>query len=194
MDDVPPKNLFEPHARSNLVTVPCCFKCNNSASMDDQYFLVFIGFREDAKQEPEHHKLWQKALRTLKRKEASKFRQRVTSGIKFVQPVTPMGIILPRALSVHIDGSRLPDTHRVIAYDELALGHAPIDRSNDVFHIRALISTLLQNTPRKTIGKVFGYHWVPKPAEPATTMWLLDFFDGIPFFCMTQPTGNNLLR
>ena len=68
MDHVPPENLFEPHDKSNLVTVPCCFKCNNSASMDDQYFLVFIGLREDAKQKPEHHKLWQKAHRTLKRR------------------------------------------------------------------------------------------------------------------------------
>lgn len=102
MDHVPPKTLFEPHDKSNLVTVPCCFRCNNSASMDDQYFLVFIGLREDATQEPEHHKLWQKAHRTLKKKEASKFRQKVTSKIKFVQPVTPMGINSPPALSVPV--------------------------------------------------------------------------------------------
>src|ERR1700745_17479 len=65
MDHVPPENLFEPHDKSNLVTVACGFKYNNAASMDDQYFLVFIGLREDAKQKPEHHKLWQKAHRTL---------------------------------------------------------------------------------------------------------------------------------
>src|SRR5271157_204054 len=89
MDHVPPKNLFEPHARTNLVTVPCCRNCNNAASDDDQYFLVFIALREGAKLQPEHDKLWQKLLRTLRRKEASKFRLQITSKIKFVQPVTP---------------------------------------------------------------------------------------------------------
>jgi hypothetical protein len=180
--------------------------------MDDQYFLFFIGLREDAKQKSERHKLWQKARRTLKKKEASKFRQKVTAKIKFVQPVTPMGIILPRALSIPIDGarvnetvmriakglyfhetgSRLPGTHRVIAQDELALQNAPLERMEYVSEIRTLISQL-QTMPRKTVGTVFAYHWDSKPAEPATTMWLLNFFDGIRFFCITQPTGNHLL-
>jgi hypothetical protein len=212
MDHVPPKTLFEPHDQSKLVTVPCCRQCNQSASKDDQYFLLFVAFREEAKQKPERDKLWQKACRTLQRKEASKFRQKVTSKIKFVQPVTPTGIILPLALSIPIDGSRvievvirivkglcfhetktrLPDTHRVIPHDVLALQNAPIERMRQLSQIGTLISQL-QTTPRKTIGKVFAYHWAWNPAEPATTMWLLDFFDGIRFFCVTQPTGDNLL-
>jgi hypothetical protein len=212
MDHVPPGNLFEPYEKSNLVTVPCCRRCNNSASMDDQYFLVSIALREGARQKPEHDNLWRKALRTLQKKQASKFRLKVTSKIKFVQPVTPTGIILPPALSIPIDGlrvievvirivkglyfhetqTRLSDTHRVIAHDELALQNPPIERIKEICQLRALIGQL-QTTPRKSIGKVFAYHWASKPAEPATTMWLLDFFDGIRFFCITQPTGNNLL-
>jgi hypothetical protein len=67
MDHVPPESLFEAHLRSNLITVPCCRECNNAASKDDQYFLVFIALREDAKLKTEHDRLWQKARRTLKR-------------------------------------------------------------------------------------------------------------------------------
>lgn len=212
MDHVPPANLFEPQDKSYLITVPCCRKCNNSASMDDQYFLVFIGLREDAKQKLEHDKLWQKARRTLQKKQASKFRQKVTSKIKLIQQVTPAGTILSPAMSISIDGlrvigvvirivkglyfheaqTRLPDTHRVIAHDELALQKPPTERMKEASQIRTLISQL-QTMPRKTVGKVFAYHWDSKPAEPATTMWLLDFFDGIRFFCITQPTGNHLL-
>jgi hypothetical protein len=207
MEHVVPKSLFEP-PRSNLITVPCCFKCNNSASKDDQYFLVFLGLREDAKQKLEHHRLWQKAHRTLKQKEASPFRRKVISKIKFIQPVTPMGIILPPALSVPIDGPRvigtvirivkglyfherrirLPDTHRVIAHDVLALQNPPLERMRELYEIGSLIGSL-QTTPRKIVGKVFAYHWASNPAEPTNTMWLLDFFDGIRFFCVTQPTG-----
>jgi hypothetical protein len=214
MDHVPPKTLFEPDEKSDLVTVPCCFKCNNSVSKDDQYFLVFIGLREDAKQKPEHHRISQKAHRTLQRKQAFKFRQKVTSKIKFVQPVTPMGIILPPALSIPIDGlrvigtvirivkglyfhetqKRLPDTHHVIPHDELALHNALVERISDVSQIRTLISDLQTSSPRKTVGKVFAYHCASNPAKPAVTIWLLDFFDGIRFFCIARPSGNNLLR
>jgi len=212
MDHVPPANLFEAYEESNLVTVPCCRKCNSSASKDDQYFLVFIALREDAKQKPEHDRLWQKARRTLQRKEASKFRQRVTSRIKFVQPVTPTGFILPLALSIPIDGlrvievvihivkglyfhetkTRLPDTYRVIAHDVLALQNPPLERMRELSQIGTLIGQL-QTTPRKIVGKAFAYHWASNPAERTNTMWLLDFFDGIRFFCIKQPTGNNLL-
>jgi hypothetical protein len=212
MDHVPPENLFEPHAGSNLITVPCCRSCNSAASKDDQYFLVFIGLREGAKLKPEHDRIWQKVRRTLKRKEASKFRQNVTSKIRFVNPVTATGIILPPALSVPTDGlrvaetvnrfvkglyfhekrTRLPDTHLVISHDELALQNPPIERTKEISQFCNLI-TQVQTTPRKTVGTVFAYHWASNPAQPANTIWLLDFFGGIRFFCITQPSGNNLL-
>jgi hypothetical protein len=212
MDHVPPENLFEPHEGSNLITVPCCRSCNGAASKDDQYFLVFIGLREGAKLKPEHDRLWQKVRRTLKRKEASKFRQNVTSKIRFVSPVTATGIILPPALSVPINGlrvaetvnrfvkglychetrRRLPDTHLVISHDELALQNPPIERTKEISQFRNLI-TQLQTTPRKTVCTVFAYHWASNPAQSANTIWLLDFFGGIRFFCITQPSGSNLL-
>jgi hypothetical protein len=72
----------------------------------------------------------------LKRQEASKFRQSITSGIRFVQPVTPAGVILPPDLSIRVDpprvvevlirivkglylretGHRLPSTRYVLPY------------------------------------------------------------------------------
>jgi hypothetical protein len=51
----------------------------------------------------------------------------------------------------------------------------------------------LTATPVKRIGGVFAYRWALKPADPATSMWLLDFFDGIRFFCKSAPTEDNLL-
>jgi hypothetical protein len=155
-------------------------------------------------------------MRTLKRREASKFRQRITSKIKFVQPVTPTGVILPRALSIPIEGlrvievvirivmglyfhetgNRLANTHRVIVCDELALLHAlrnvASGRVQNLSPIPNLIKDV-ETTPRKTIGKIFSYNWASNPVDAANSIWLLDFFSGIPFFCITQPSGNYLL-
>jgi hypothetical protein len=71
MDHVPPKNLFEAQAQSQLLTVPACRSCNNSASKDDEYFLVVMALRSDATLRPEHPNLWQKALRLLRRDRAA---------------------------------------------------------------------------------------------------------------------------
>ena len=136
-----------------------------------------------------------------------------TSGIRFVQQTTPAGIILSPALSVPIDGlrviavvvrivkglyfhetkTRLPGTHQVIAYDELGLRNPPIERVREIAQVGTLVNQL-RTTPRKAIGNVFAFYWASKPGEPATTMWHLDFFDGIRFFCVTRPTGSNLLH
>ena len=216
MDHVPPENLFEPGQKSNLVTVPCCRQCNNAACKDDQYFLIFLAFRREAKQKREHDRLWRKAMRTLRRNEASKFRQNVTSKIRFLQPVTPAGLILPRAISIPVDlrrvveviirivrglyfhetSKRFANTHSVIVYDELATLQALRNVAPGPGQNLSLIPTWIRDvekTPRKAIGNIFSYHQAPFPVDPANSMWLLDFFSGIRFFCVTQPTGSYLL-
>lgn len=42
-DHVPPKLLLERPFPNNLRTVPSCFRCNNRASLDEQYFLAMLG-------------------------------------------------------------------------------------------------------------------------------------------------------
>jgi hypothetical protein len=155
-------------------------------------------------------------LRTLKRQEASKFRQSITSGIKSVQPVTPAGVVLPPALSIRVDpprvvevlirivkglylhetGHRLPSTHYVLPYDELAVLHCLQNVNPRPSHDYSLFPTLIRetaNTPRKAIGNIFAYHYASNTAYRANSLWLLDFFSGIRLFCIIQPTGNYLL-
>lgn len=38
-DHIPSKNLLEKPYPNNLLTVPCCQRCNNSFSIDEEYFL-----------------------------------------------------------------------------------------------------------------------------------------------------------
>jgi hypothetical protein len=216
MDHVPPESLFERGQRSNLITVPCCYRCNNTASREDQYFLVYLAFRQNAGQRSEHDRLWAKMLRTLKRQQASKFRQNITSGIKFVQPVTPAGVILPPALSIRVDpprvvevlirivkglylretGWRLPNTHHVLPYDELAILHCLQSVKPPPAQDYSLFPPLIrevESTPRRTVGNIFAYNCASNTLYGGNSLWLLDFFYGTRFFCIVQPTGNYLL-
>jgi hypothetical protein len=47
-DHVPPKNLFPTPRPANLITVPCCRKCNESFSGLDEQFRAFITAAADA--------------------------------------------------------------------------------------------------------------------------------------------------
>lgn len=42
-DHIPPKSIFNKPRPSNLVTVPSCFACNNSASSIDEKFKTYLG-------------------------------------------------------------------------------------------------------------------------------------------------------
>ena len=44
-DHIPPKAIFNKPRPSNLVTVPCCFECNNDASKTDERFKTYIGLQ-----------------------------------------------------------------------------------------------------------------------------------------------------
>lgn len=41
-DHLPPKGFFPPPLPSNLITVPCCKKCNESFSLDDEAFRILV--------------------------------------------------------------------------------------------------------------------------------------------------------
>jgi hypothetical protein len=41
-DHIPPKNLFKPPLPTNLITIAACLNCNNSYSLDEEYFRVCV--------------------------------------------------------------------------------------------------------------------------------------------------------
>ena len=42
-DHVPPRGIFSEPRPSDLITVPCCGKCNNQFSTEDEWFRTLIG-------------------------------------------------------------------------------------------------------------------------------------------------------
>ncbi len=42
-DHVPPKAIFNKPRPDDLITVPCCFECNNQASSFDEKFKAYLG-------------------------------------------------------------------------------------------------------------------------------------------------------
>jgi hypothetical protein len=212
-DHVPPKGLFEPFAQCQLITVPCCKQCNNAASKDDEYFIVYVAFRDSAKGNPQRDRLFKKVISKLEHTRKRKLSKGLLSDIRVIRRTTPTGIILPAALAMpinglrirnvvnrivkgiyfHETGSRLPETHRVISYDELGFNNPSLELALYLTGIREFIGHL-HTRPKKTIGNVFGYRWDSNPVDSANTMWFLEFFESIRFFCTSDLNGENLLQ
>jgi hypothetical protein len=67
VDHIPPKNLFPDPKPSNLITVPCCLRCNQKAAKDDEYFRTVITMREDIAKHPEAMRVLPAVQRGLRR-------------------------------------------------------------------------------------------------------------------------------
>ncbi|MFD1628111.1 hypothetical protein [Azospirillum griseum] len=66
-DHVPPKSIFPPGDRKDLVTVPACEKCNGGASSLDEEFKAMLNLKAGS-EHPASRSLWDgSTLRGIKR-------------------------------------------------------------------------------------------------------------------------------
>lgn len=57
-DHVPPRNLFIKPYPPNLVTVPACKNCNESYSLDDEYFRIAVTAEANRNKHPIGSEIW----------------------------------------------------------------------------------------------------------------------------------------
>ncbi len=81
-DHVPPRNLFGRKPNANLVTVPCCSKCNGLASKDDEYFRRTLALRHDVSETPIGKQLAGAVFRSLRNPKQKAFTQSFLRGVK----------------------------------------------------------------------------------------------------------------
>lgn len=62
-DHIPPKALFPEPRPSNMLTVPCCRKCNKSFSKDDEYFRTTLVSHVSVDTDPNAQAVNEKLLR-----------------------------------------------------------------------------------------------------------------------------------
>jgi hypothetical protein len=72
-DHAPPKCLFGRPLPENLITVPCCSRCNASFAKDDEYFRAVLLIREGVYSHPEAQKSRGALLRSLAHPEGAGF-------------------------------------------------------------------------------------------------------------------------
>jgi hypothetical protein len=111
-DHVPPRGLFLDPPPRNLITVPACLRCNNSASTDDELFriVVSIGAGMDT---PESRALWDDKIFPGLRKNR-RVAKDLGGSMRRVPVHHPDGAYLGEATAVHLDAPS-HDRSRAIA-------------------------------------------------------------------------------
>ena len=198
-DHIPPKSLFAKPRPKNLITVPCCRKCNNSASKDDEYFVTTIVLRRDAGEHPEAKRVSDRVWRSLRKPEAKGLNKLLLGDVEglfylnkqgFYEPTAGYNVDLQRLDRVASRivkglfwseyGERLPEDYDAWAFNDS--GIQGMDE-NQLGILRAVLggkSTIVGN-------KVFRYWNSIVPEDKYSSAWILRFFESVYFMCFTLP-------
>jgi len=200
-DHIPPKGLFaKPHPH-DLITVPCCFKCNNAPSKDDEYFRLALSLRHDVDRS-QAQEASESALRSLGRKEQRKFTHSFLSSTREVVFFSEGGLYLGRGGSYDVDLIRLNSVatrivrglfhHHFAKFipfpgyvDAWCIDGFP-QHSEGLSKVKGIITELLSDVPTVIANGAFKY-WFRSIGEPAdlASIWYMLFFSRVGFFGMT---------
>lgn len=198
-DHIPPRNLFSLPRPNNLITVPSCKECNNSSSKHDEYFRMALALHGRALAHPALRTLWPAMSRALANprsqgfawgvsKRTSRKAVRLPSGeeryhIQHHVDEMRLGPVIDRitmGLYYHHFGERLPDTHQPVGVMEYRM---------DVLHAEDLAEMARKEPLHDVGGGVFQYHYF-RPndqKDPGMSVWLMRFFEDVPFLTVTIP-------
>ena len=97
-DHLPPKSIFPKPRPSNLITVPSCADCNNSASELDENFRLYLALHVGDLEDKLTAAYFYEALRTYKHNK--KLQREILGIVELVDLKTPSGINLGLGMKV----------------------------------------------------------------------------------------------
>ena len=106
-DHVPPRGLFPKPWPSDFITVPSCDPCNGGASLDDEFFRVFLTLREESGVRSDAAAVLQTTMRGLHRPEYQGLRTTILSSLREVEHISPNGLYLGHIRQYSVERRRI---------------------------------------------------------------------------------------
>lgn len=203
-DHIPPSNLFAQPRPSNLITVPACDRCNNAASLDDEYFRLAITTGIDPAKFPNEFDLSLEAIHKLSDPQKRGLAKTMLSNFSKRPLPTPAGLYLGEAGALSIDaarirrvvsrvvrglffhhlGKRLSSTHTISVLSDWLSPDLP---DKELLAEVQVVPDFLNSAEAREIGSgVFCYRYRILEEEPDGSIWWLCFYDHHRFLCSTQ--------
>jgi len=187
-DHVPPRALFSRPRPGNLVTVPCCRRCNSEWSIHDEYFRFVIMLGIDSAKFPNESADSVRAINSLRRLASAGFAQGLlrsyeSSPARLNIDRGRIEVVLhriARGLFYHQTRTRLP---QAVPFDFSEIVD-PAKMSSVGRERMCLLEARLVTIGRGNFRYAFELWPGPDPFE---TIWLMRFYDHRTFFCFTSP-------
>ncbi len=178
-DHIPPKSIFTRPRPSDLITVPCCFKCNNDASKTDEGFMAYLGMHV-ARQGGEAERLFKEAVLATA-KHNNKLRKTILQSMSPIEYTANSGEVrtgaavpwdneahdatidrMIRGLFFYHYGKIIADRVKITTY----WLNKPIDHFDEKLYTNSIASGLFKYQYNKAIDAEFD------------SMWLFNFYEG----------------
>lgn len=180
-DHVPPKCLFPDPKPTDLVTVPACASCNNSFSLDDEYFRICA--LTQAHEDPVGQKLWEEKVVGSTLKRSPRLKRVMLNSITTVEMRSSAGLYLGRAPGLKFDRNRIDRVLKKIVCG-LLWHHYKVKPGSDINFLiwkdpdlSSVLHILTSETNLSSIGDgVFQYRHSTAVEDPEQSVWFLRFY------------------
>jgi hypothetical protein len=154
-EHVPPRNLFPQPRPSDLITVPCCAKCNHDAHKDDEYLRLAVSGYYNTNQLGK--RIWkEKAVgSTLRKKRLRGSVDAMAKSFKKIALITPRGV--EDALEVMIKKAPVNRSLVRITAGLLSILYPEIDRNELSFTMTQLDQFKLNDAGFRQIQRMLRY-------------------------------------
>jgi hypothetical protein len=195
-DHLPPDNIFPSPKPSNLITFKSCDLHNKEQSMDDEYFGIII--KTASSESPIAKSMIEdKVVRGFKRRPNLLLSMLKRS--RYVDIVTPSGIIIDKRPAIEYDRSRINNvvTRMTKGYyykytgnrlpDDYSIKVFKINPSLDAVHLE-LLSRIRLNT---IVADVFSLKYQIDKDDPCFSVWFFFFYNLTLLISLTVKNNDN---
>jgi len=203
-DHVPPKCLFPPDTRINLIKVNACSICHDSYKLDDEYFRVTLSIRDDLPEGPDAQFLRDQTRKTLRNPAAAAFREAIRAATLKVPRHSQSGIYLGHAMALKIDAVRVTRTaERIVRglYSKLFAHPLPqryelevslLDLQRDMSalqnpEVQELLMLLGEHGKHRAFGQVLDVWYAKADDEAHSSLWVVRLHGAFGFLGFTVP-------
>jgi len=191
-EHIPPKNLFPPGYRDDLISVPACDSCNKSYTLDDEYFRDVLARWEKVINQPSSQYIQKNFLASLKKPQQRGKLIQLYDSLTTVDVTTKAGIFVSRKPGYRVDLDRIEciirkivrglfyvHENKFLLEDDIVI-RGPMLQNCPPDKIVPWCEMLLQESCHQTGKGIFQYRY--KVFENGIhSIWLLSFY-GVPLF------------
>lgn len=189
-DHVPPKCLFPPSTRLNLITVPACTTCHNAFKLDDEYFRAMLSFRDDLLAGPDADFLIENTNRMLLNPLGAGFKESIIKNTAVITLRSEDGLYSIQRFAIKVDPTRIKNTTRRIIQGlyrkyfnkllplthEVSVNILDFQKDNSALEnpeIQEILVMLEKHGEKRQFDNIFELSFLSTDDDPDSTFWLI---------------------